>query len=80
MTTPDLIAELAEVRSKREAWAASPAKEAWNELALLAVNFTAHHAEIEAMARDAHLFRLMFPDEFVRKLARKTLEAVNTHE
>lgn len=56
MTKPDLIAELAEVRSKREAWAASLAEEAWNELALLAVNFTAHHAEIEAMARKARRY------------------------
>lgn len=46
------------------------------EIAADAWNRRTHHAEIEAMARDARLFRLMFPDEVGRELARKTLEAV----
>lgn len=52
----------------------------WDEPFLIAaVQFLrTHHAELEVMARDAHLLRLMFPDEAGRELARKTLEAVKS--
>lgn len=70
MTTPDLIAELAEVvRLDGEA-------DYLRAMERALTLFRTHHAEIEAMARDTRLFRLMFPDEVGRELARKTLEAV----
>lgn len=87
MSTPDLMAEMAEcpfcgsmgatvggiipwVQCDRCESGGPP--RATVEEAIEAWNKRAYRAEIE----DARLFRLMFPDEAGRELARKTLEAV----
>lgn len=46
------------------------------EYAIEAWNKRTHAEQIKRDARDAHLFRLLFPDEAGRELARKALEAV----